>query len=251
MEEHSNQTILKATLRHTYSLQCFCILYYPTCERISHLPTTNINEPTNTRINNWLHNFNSKPFSSLDNKLIGYAHDHPQSYIVTGDSNGSLIIWDLSIRRIISCKSQAHCSFFGVLALALLPDEFNAFLSQGRDGMIRAWKWFDSTNMTLSLSESSNALWQVDTKSKDFCPMTILNTMVCCTAEDTDIIKLWHVFDSGETVSIDKPMVSENLGMCMSLKLLHSPAFYSKLLFALYENGFVLLIDFRRIVPFD
>ncbi|KAG6549121.1 hypothetical protein Mapa_009347 [Marchantia paleacea] len=196
---------------------------------------------------------------------------HPLSgYLLTGDAQGELKIWDVVRQKQIS-SSRVHTYTSGVIGIGTARHLENRFLSQSRDGTVKCWQLRDG-------GLSRDPLVSFNTESYHFCKLSIPElkteqvvtehtdaeegssagggrTLVALVGEDPSVVEIWDV-DGGTRVGqlrqskSQNDIVSQNgggsaAGMCMALHAFQTEAGGYLEVLSGYEDGSMALWDLR------
>jgi len=132
--------------------------------------------------------------------------------IVSGDAEGSLIMWDAESRRVEASRRDAHDR--GVLSLAVKDGVM--MMSQGREGDIKIWMY--------SLKDIK-LLHVISTGSCTFCKMHLDGSRLATPSSDPNEFQL-HTLNFGKDNKITsskithRPKCSFESGMCLALRLM-------------------------------
>eukprot|EP00698_Gefionella_okellyi_P009407 TRINITY_DN2387_c0_g1_i1.p1 TRINITY_DN2387_c0_g1~~TRINITY_DN2387_c0_g1_i1.p1 ORF type:complete len:330 (+),score=72.23 TRINITY_DN2387_c0_g1_i1:32-991(+) len=155
-----------------------------------------------------------------------------ETRLFSGDGAGSIKVWDLAARRVLSGAS-AHSN--SVMRLCLLPST-GQLLSHGRDGDVHI---FDPTQLQHSIST-------LHAGESGFCRAALCSTgehspcVAICSAEFHFQTDLWDLRTASVVCSL-APMSGDKTGLCMAVQRLSD----SRLLTA-HEDGIVRLWDVRN-----
>ena len=128
------------------------------------------------------------------------------SLLLSGDSEGSLIVWNAESRRIETTSRDAHEK--GVLSLEVMSD--GRILSQGRGGDVKIWRY----------TKILECLHVMSTGSCTFCKMHFRDTRVLTPSSDPNMFQCWTLESSEIKKQIYVPKCSFQSGMCLALRLL-------------------------------
>eukprot|EP00938_MAST-03A_sp_MAST-3A-sp1_P004872 g4872.t1 len=128
------------------------------------------------------------------------------SLLLSGDSEGSLIVWNAESRRIETTSRDAHEK--GVLSLEVMSD--GRILSQGRGGDVKIWRY----------TKILECLHVMSTGSCTFCKMHFRDTRVLAPSSDPNMFQCWTLESSEIKKQIYVPKCSFQSGMCLALRLL-------------------------------
>lgn len=150
--------------------------------------------------------------------------------LVSGDSEGSLIVWNVESRRIETSNRKAHER--GVLSLQVMSD--GKILSQGREGHIKVWLYVTKFGL--------KCLHVMSTGSCTFCKMHFRDSGILTPSSDPNMFQLWTLkFDEDTIKSYKKtyqPKCSFRSGMCLALRLLEK-----RCILVGFESGHVASFD--------
>ena len=148
-----------------------------------------------------------------------------------------MAIWDVETRRVVGDKLEAHPGGKGgVLHLVLIctSGDQEVALSQGRDGLIKFWKF---SNDKLHIVDK----WQIDSEAKAFCKASVLmvpgdagRMLISSSGFEPERVKVWEL-EEGVTERFDSTREGE--GMCMQTILFFAVASATSCVACLYESG--------------
>ena len=127
------------------------------------------------------------------------------SLLLSGDSEGSLIVWNAESRRVETSSRDAHEK--GVLSLGVMAD--GRILSQGRGGDVKMWRY----------TKTLECVHVMSTGSCTFCKMHFRDNRVLTPSSDPNMFQLWTL-SSEIKKQIYEPKCSFQSGMCLALRLL-------------------------------
>eukprot|EP00216_Chloropicon_sp_CCMP2111_P005299 CAMPEP_0198236900 /NCGR_PEP_ID=MMETSP1446-20131203/2799_1 /TAXON_ID=1461542 ORGANISM="Unidentified sp, Strain CCMP2111" /NCGR_SAMPLE_ID=MMETSP1446 /ASSEMBLY_ACC=CAM_ASM_001112 /LENGTH=337 /DNA_ID=CAMNT_0043918877 /DNA_START=135 /DNA_END=1148 /DNA_ORIENTATION=+ len=181
-------------------------------------------------------------------------HPENNALLLSGDSNGKVKVWDLTIRRPKE-ERDVNTPEVGLLSLHFCGP--NHVVSQGRDGMVKCWdlERFATASNTQPVSTFSTGCYNfcrlacMPHSSKSIIPNADgppETSTVALPGSDTSIIELWDLKTCVKVSQIDSAKCGK-FGMCMALKLsrgLESPGFCN--VWAGYESGEIACWDLRK-----
>ncbi|CAG8575406.1 7664_t:CDS:2 [Diversispora eburnea] len=159
-------------------------------------------------------------FRGHEEQIMSLEFDENNSYILSGDSGGTIIIWDLITKRPI-IKFKGHTK--GILRVTLFHDKL---ISHGRDNFIHVWK-LNQYLKNLKINEL-----------KPFCEESKLNPENSLFINSASFCKFDLYCKEGieqEEILVAIPRY------CMALKLFPISQPNNYLMLASYENGSVVL----------
>ncbi|RHZ82901.1 hypothetical protein Glove_103g71 [Diversispora epigaea] len=190
-------------------------------------------------------------FRGHEEQIMNLEFDENNSYILSGDSGGTIIIWDLITKRPI-IKFQGHTK--GILRVTLFH---NKLISHGRDNFIHIWK-LDQYLKHLKINElkpfceesklnPENSLF---INSSSFCKFDLYckegieqeEILVAIPSiKESSGIDIWNLSNKELIVSSIGLDDKRERGYCMALKLFQISQPNNYLILASYENGSVVL----------
>lgn len=157
---------------------------------------------------------------------------HSEDVLYSGDSSGTVHIWDMKIRR-VSSKLQAHP---GHSVLWMDFTQSGALLTQGRDGWVKVWNksdfsWEETGSMTSS--------------SMGFCGACLVerDNVVAVASESQSQVDLYDIRTNKLTSKLAPDPDDKPCGMCMKIRFSQSSDTTAFLVG--YEDGSIALWDLR------
>eukprot|EP00039_Didymoeca_costata_P033395 m.42162 g.42162 ORF g.42162 m.42162 type:complete len:325 (+) comp9850_c0_seq2:141-1115(+) len=153
--------------------------------------------------------------------------------ILSGDTGGSVKIWDMKTRRVFA-STRAHSD--GVLNVLHATGKAEGILSHGKKGDINLW----------DLGQGSLVpVWQKQVGGIAFCKCALSegDHLLALPAEDPSDLCLFDM-DSKKTIATLNHS-TDSVGMCMTVKFIRNESGVEQLL-AGYENGCMILWDIKE-----